>query len=404
MELGTKVRELREKFCYSQDDLAAYLKTSRATVAQMELGNRVIDSVTLEIIADFFGCDPLVFFKEKQTDGDPVAILFRANADLNTNSELKQCVADCLKLGRESRNLREILKIEGNPLTTASYILKPPASKWEAKEQGRRIAGQERSRLNLGHQPITDVIKLIESQGILIGQEKMPDDISGFTIADKTRGLFIFVNSNHPGVRIRFSLVHEYCHAILDTERPVSVSHLSKNTDLLEVRANAFAAHFLVPDDICRDKVHELGKGFPSRDEESVYDENESLAIHKRNIRSEQSIQLFEVAGMSMWFGVSIPTMLYRLKNTNLLSNDELDRLLKENHGPYGNHLRVLMKETVIETVFQTTDTFRINVFNMALEALRRNEISTGKCMEIASLTGVKADRAFAIIQDIYSP
>ena len=50
MELGTKVRDLREKFCYSQDDLAAYLKTSRATVAQMELGNRNIDSVTLETI------------------------------------------------------------------------------------------------------------------------------------------------------------------------------------------------------------------------------------------------------------------------------------------------------------------------------------------------------------------
>jgi Zn-dependent peptidase ImmA (M78 family)/DNA-binding XRE family transcriptional regulator len=403
MEIGKKIRELREKFCYSQDDLATYLKTSRATVAQMELGNRVVDSVTLNKIADFLGCDPLVFFQEEQTLSDPAAILFRANSGLNMHMELKEYVAKCRKLGRESINLREILKIETDFLTRPSYTLKTPASKWEAKEQGQRVAEQERRRLELGNQPVIDIIKLIESQGILVGQEEMPDDISGFTITDKEAGLFIFVNTDHSGVRKRFSLVHEYCHAIVDAERPVSISYTSKHSELLEVRANAFAAHFLVPTDICRDKVHEIGKGFPSREEASVYNESESLEIHKRNIRSEQSIQLFEAGGMALWFGVSILTMLYRLKNTGFLSNNQLDLLLQEEKGPYGFHLRTLMKKRESETIFQSTDLFRMKIFNMALEALRRNEISTRKCIEIAKLASINTEEAFSIIQDYNS-
>lgn len=401
--LGNKVRELREKYCYSQDDLANYLKTSRATVAQMELGNRVIDSVTLEKISDFFGCDPLVFFKEEQSLSNPAAILFRANSDLNMHIELKKCVAKCRTLGRESINLREILKIDTDPLTIPSYTLKPPSSKWEAKDQGQRIAEQERRRLELGHQPVTDIIKLIESQGILVGQEKMPNDISGFTITDKDAGLFIFINSKHPGVRKRFSLVHEYCHAIVDTDKSFSISYTSKHAELLEVRANAFAAHFLVPTDICRDKVHEIGKGFPSRDETSVYNESEPLEIHKRNIRSEQSIQLYEVGAMALWFGVSILTMLYRLKNTGFLTNNELDTLIKEENGPFGTHLKSIMKKEETDTIFKSTNLFRINIFNMAIEAFRRNEISTGKCIEIAKLAGINTEEAFSIIQDYNS-
>ncbi len=397
--LGNKVRELREKFCYSQDDLAIYLKTSRATVAQMELGNRDIDSVTLEKISDFFGCDPLVFLDKKEPSSDPAEILFRANSDLSNRIELKKCVAKCRKLGRESKNLREILKIDTTPLTRPSYRLKSPASKWEAKDQGQRIAEQERRRLELGHQPVTAIIKLIESQGILVGQEQMPNDISGFTITDKNAGLFIFINSGHPSVRKRFSLIHEYCHAIVDTDKSFSISYTSKHAELLEVRANAFAAHFLVPSDICRDKVHEIGKGFPSRDEVSVYNENEPLEIHKRNLRSEQSIQLYEVGTMALWFGVSILTMLYRLKNTNFLSSNELDTLLKEESSPLGTHLKSIMKKEETDTIFKSTDLFRMNIFNMALEALRRNEISTGKCIEVAKLAGINSETAFSVIQ-----
>lgn len=95
--------------------------------------------------------------------------------------------------------------------------------------------------------------------------------------------------------------------------------------------------------------------------------------------------------------------MLYRIKNTGFLSADELDRLLNKNQGSFGDHLCTIMKRTEVDTAFPATDAFRIWVLNMALEAFRWNEISTGKCIELASLTSINTEEALTIIQDCNS-
>lgn len=386
IELGKRIREFRKKSGNTQDDLAEWLGLSRSSVAQMELGNRDVDSVELERIADFFGCDPLAFFKDEPVLVDSIAVLFRANADLEESTELRHCVSGCMKLGREVANLRDILDIETETNPGILYELRAPQNKWDAVEQGNRIAEQERRRLELGHLPVTDLVKLIESQGICTGQHKMPPDVSGFTILDRTGGYFIFVNENHRGVRKRFSFAHEYGHVIMDSDRSVSVSRLSKSSELLEVRANAFAACFLVPEEGCQGMIRKLGKGAPSREEISVYDGEGSLTIQKRNIRSEQSIQLYDAARLAYYFGVSLRSMLYRLKNLNYLTKTELDEKLQDEAGFAGTHLRNLMMEKDICNRLDEPDLFRLTVFNLALEAYKRSEISKGKCLELTRL------------------
>lgn len=389
IELGKRIQEFRKRFGNTQDDLAKWLDLSRASIAQMELGNRDVDSVELERIADFFGCSPLAFFKDEPVPVDALRILFRANADLQDNTELRVCVSNCLKLGREVSNLREILDIESGLDPTILYELKVPANKWEAVEQGNRIAEQERRRLEMGHLPITDLVKLIESQGICTGQYEMPPDVSGFTLLEKTSGAFIFVDEEHPGVRKRFSFAHEYGHVIMDSGRAVSVSRISESDDLLEVRANAFAASFLMPSEGCQMMIRKLGKGAPSREEVSVYDGEDSLTIQKRNIRSEQSIQLYDAARMAFYFGVSIRSMLYRLKNLDYMTRAELDEKLREETGYAGTHLRHLMMEKDTNDRLDEPDLFRLTVLNLAFEAYRRSEISRGKCLELVRLARI---------------
>lgn len=398
IELGKRICEFRKKFGNTQDDLAEWLGLSRASVAQMELGNRDVDSVELERIADFFGCDPLAFFKDEPVPVDAISILFRANTDLEESTELRQCVSWCLKLGREVLNLRDILDIEVDANSGILYELSTPRNKWDAVEQGNRIAKQERRRLELGHLPVTDLVKLIESQGICTGQHVMPEDVSGFTILDRAGGSFIFINRENPGVRKRFSFAHEYGHVIMDSDRSVSVSRLSKSSDLLEVRANAFAACFLVPEEGCHEMIRKLGKGAPSREEVSVYDGEDSLTIQKRNTRSEQSIQLYDTARMAFYFGVSIRSMLYRLKNLDYLTKCELEENLQNEAGFAGSHLRHLMMEKDIYDRLDEPDLFRLTVFNLALEAYRRSEISKGKCLELARLARIDEDDILPIL------
>lgn len=53
-KLGTRLKELREKGGYSQQQLADYLHLSRSTIEMYEHGKRDPNTETKEAIADFF--------------------------------------------------------------------------------------------------------------------------------------------------------------------------------------------------------------------------------------------------------------------------------------------------------------------------------------------------------------
>ncbi len=391
-ELGKRVSEFRRKFGNTQEDLAKWLGVSRAGIAQMEAGDKEIDSIVLERIADFFGCSPLAFFEDESVTADAFSILFRANADLQDSTELRECVSDCLKLGREVTGLKKILDIESGFCLPILYEMNTPANKWEAVEQGNRIAEQERKRLDLGDLPVTNLVMHLENLGICTGEHEMPSDVSGFTMLDSASGAFIFVNRNNTGVRKRFSYAHEYGHVVMDSGRAVSVSRISESDSLLEVRANAFAASFLMPSEGCHRMIRQFGKGASAREEVTVYDGEDSLTVNKRNIKSDQAIQLYDAARLAFYFSVSLRSMIYRLKNLKYISRLELEHLLEEEAGFGGVHYRNLMRENDQQNRLDEPDLFGFTVSSLSLEAYRRGEISKGKCIEIHRLARIKDD------------
>ena len=60
-------------------------------------------------------------------------------------------------------------------------------------------------------------------------------------------GLGILVNAAHSRARKRFSYAHEFAHALMDREAEITVSSAENASQLIEKRANAFAAAFLMP-------------------------------------------------------------------------------------------------------------------------------------------------------------
>jgi len=211
-------------------------------------------------------------------------------------------------------------------------------------------------------------------------------------------GAFIFVNKKNIGVRKRFSYAHEYGHVIMDSERAVSVSRISDSDSLLEVRANSFAASFLIPDEGCHEMIRKFGKGASAREEVSVYDGEDSVTIKRRNVKSEQSIQLYDAARLAFYFGVSLRSMIFRLKNLNYISRTELENLLQEESGSAGMHFKSIMKENDKDNRLNEPDLFGIAVNSLALEAYRRNEISRGKCLELNRLAGINDDDVVPIL------
>lgn len=97
--------------------------------------------------------------------------------------------------------------------------------------------------------------------------------------------------------------------------------------DLLEARANAFAAGFRMPEDGVRQFVESLGKGKASRTYAELFDEAGSLIVEGCTDPGSQVIQVYDVVQLAHHFGVSRTAALFRLRNLRLVTDAEFQHL-----------------------------------------------------------------------------
>jgi len=403
-QLAHRLREAREAAGLTQADVARRLGLSRSSVAQMELGQRGIGGLELDQLARIFGRDIGDFFRAEFRPEESLVAFFRAQARDAEDDRLSEAVEQCVLLARELARLEEILKIEPPRSRTPAYSSDPLKTKWQAIGQGNQIAEEERRRLSLGDLPVGDLAELLESQGIRTALLDLPDDISGLVLMEPSLSFFVVANASHPMVRRRFSWAHEYAHVLLDRDRRGMVSRASEREELSEVRANAFAAAFLMPEDGVREFLADLGKGHASRKRWDVFDEAEVLAAEGRREPGSQKIQLYDVVLLAHHFGTSRLSTLYRLFNLNLISRPNLDRLLEEEHGNRGKHLERLLRldrsSSAEDQQAGVRDEFRTRFLTLALEAYRREAISKGKLRELAYLVDPAFEDLDQLLED----
>ncbi len=400
-ELGQRLKVARETCAMTQDSVAGHLGISRSTVAQMELGNRTVTGLELSKLAYLFGRDLRSFVADEAPDKeDAIVALFRLHPELATQEDVLAALRACMALGRELTNLERLLDIDRDLATVASYPLPLPRTKWEAVQQGERIALEERRRLGLGLAALPDVAELLEAQGVRTAQVTLPEDISGLTLIEPQIGFFVVANREHHILRRRFSYAHEYCHVLVDRAERGLVSRGQDRDELLEVRANAFAAGFLMPTDAVHEFIGALGKGRPSRMEADVFDEEAAVRARARSAPGSQEIQIYDVVQLAHHFGVSRAAACYRLKSAQLLKSTELDALLEHDRMGRGRELEKLLGLPEPDHQIQRNE-FRHRFLGLALEALRREEISRGKLIEVAAMVGVDATDVHQALEDL---
>jgi Zn-dependent peptidase ImmA (M78 family)/DNA-binding XRE family transcriptional regulator len=398
-ELGRRIRAAREACRLTQDEVAARLGVARPTIVQIEAGNRTVSSLELDRLAYLLGQDIRDFLADSFRGEHSLAALFRAQSEDIRKPEVLDALRDCIALGREITELERLVGVESGPASTAVYSLPEPATRWDAIQQGERLARDERRRLGLGSAPLPDVSELLETQGVRTGVLGLPSDVSGLTISDPNTGLFVVANRAHGIHRRRFSFAHEFGHVLVDRGQFGIVSRESKRDDLLEVRANAFAACFLMPEEGVRQFVANLGKGKPSRAYAQVFDEAESLSVEGRAEPGSQDLQLYDVVRLAHHFGVSRIAALYRLLNLGLLKEPDFKRLEELDEQGKGEHLaRRLGLQT--PKALESRDGLERRFLALALEAYRREEISKSKFKELTALAGLRSDQTRQLLTD----
>jgi Zn-dependent peptidase ImmA (M78 family)/DNA-binding XRE family transcriptional regulator len=388
-ELGKRLRAAREACSMTQEEVAHRLNLSRPTIAQIELGNRSVTSIELDQLAYLFGRDIREFLAEEFQEKDTVVALFRAHPEVSSQPEVMDTLRACLALGCEVTNLERLLELDHDLGTVAAYPLPAPRHKWEAVQQGERVAEEERRRLQLGLSPLANITEMLETQGVRTAQVDLPEDMSGLTLSDSRVGLFVMTNRKHHLLRRRYAYAHEYAHVLLDRARLGTISRAKDREDLLEVRANAFAANFFMPEEGGRQFVASLGKGAANRQQAEIFDEGGIVHVSYRVQPRSQDIQIYDVVQLAHYFGVSRLAALYRLRNLRLITEEELQRLKEQEEVGLGNTMAALLDvpEPDHEAV---RNEFRHRFLSLGLEALRRGEITRQKLDELSQMVHIE--------------
>ena len=396
-ELGRRLRVARDARGISQQAVADALGLPRTAITQMEAGNRSVSTLELAKLAELYLRPVSYFLQEgvRDEDEDVLVALHRAAPGLDSDPATHEEVVRYISLCRQGVALKRILgrsPRSGPP----NYEARLPRSSWEAVAQGEQTAVEERQRLGIGNAPIADVSELIASQGIWASGVGLPNDMSGVFLRHFSIGFSILVNSSHPRGRKRFSYAHEYAHALLDRDCNIAVSSTSNSSEMVERRANAFAAAFLMPRNGVYEALRGLDKGLPSRQEQTIFDvaSGGHMDAEFRSPARSQRINYKDITMFAHRFGVSYQAALYRLKSLRHISHAESRELLEQEE--FG---RQLLRELSIFRDFEEPEVrqypdreLRSEIAHLAIEAYRREEISRGRVLELSKTLGMKGD------------
>ena len=392
LELGLRLRAARTACGLTQEDVSRALGIARPAVVQLEKGARAVTSLELDRLAHLFGRDLREFLAESFDEQDVVTALFRADPDVLGQPPTLAAFRDCVALAREVRRLEILVGLD----SVATPVVYPDlrlTSRWEAVEQGERVAADERHRLDLGSGALPDVTDMLEEQGVRTAIVDLPEAVSGVTLADPASGLFVVVNRAHHVLRRRFSFAHEYAHVLLDRGRldrgqSGLVSRARDNETLPEIRANAFAAAFLLPADGVRECLTVWGRGQPSRPSSEIFDETGSVRAEGRLAPGSQRVRLRHVVQLAHRFGASRRACLYRLRNLGLITQAELDHFLGIEADGHGREIAAALGLPEPDHT-EARSWFRHRVVDLALEAWRREEISRGRVLDLLGRAGI---------------
>jgi Zn-dependent peptidase ImmA (M78 family)/DNA-binding XRE family transcriptional regulator len=399
-ELGRRLKVAREAVGLSQEDVATQIGISRGALAQFEAGVKAPNSLHLVRLAEIYRRELSELLAEQFDEAarDPLTALFRADVQLAGDRERASAVAECAKLCREYTNLETLLGIDQDRVYDVNYNTPPMRTRWDAIRQGERLAELERARLKLGEDPLTNLVELLEAQGVRFIELSLFESISGLFLSDSRYGQSIIVNDDHPPRRRVFSCAHEYCHVLVDRDRGGLVSRAENREELPEVRANAFAAAFLMPEGGVRAFVRRLGKGEQSRSQLRAYDEAAVVEGQRRRQPHSQDIQVYDVAHLAHHFGVSYETALYRLLNLKLVTEDERVELAQQKDAAAGI-MRFLGPEPDAKAPGHKP--FRHQLVLLAVEAFRQEVISRAKLGELCDLAQVEPEQFKALVATV---
>jgi Zn-dependent peptidase ImmA (M78 family) len=287
--MATRVREAMQATGLSQQSLATAIGLDPTAMSKSLSGKRRFTSLELAGISEVTGT----------AIGDLIGIAEddRVRLSARTQPEGNPALTSALRRVNEFLVVDEDLVDLGLD-TTASPL---PFGLRDGKPvpQGEALAEEARAWAGLEAEDIEELASFCESELMIdVAVEPLPDGLDGLSICRGDYRLAL-ISSTIPATRQRYTLAHEIGHLVAgDGDGMVVDENVFGASNIEEVRANAFAAAFLMPASSLRQAVGS--------------DEPSDQAIGRMLIR----------------YKVSLEALAFRLHNVGLVNAAGRDRIL----------------------------------------------------------------------------
>ena len=398
--IGQVLREARKSRGLTQAEIAPTLGVSRSSVAQMENGKRAVRAEDVERLALRYGCSTGELLSSEHHDGTPpedivLSELFAALPKLQED-EKHDSFARVLRIAQVLTSVESMLGFEAIANTLPSYAHTRPETSWHAARQGYRASEDERRRLALGEGPIRFVDELGTSMAIRTARARLPRGVNSVFVNSPKIGCLVLVDEDASVGRRRLNYAHGLAHALFDRHLPWRVCGTGAEMDFQEVRANAFAGGFLLPDHGVRRHLETLGKETLGRSGPavlSVYfegededDGNNNLRIDGRTRKGRHPITLSDLTLIAHYYGATRSLTAHRLRNLRLMSDEQIERLERMIDSDTGRNAR---KTLALKDVPYETDSLCSRLAALAAEARNRELIDDDTFNTFADVAGV---------------
>lgn len=329
--LATNLRKARENRGLSQAAVAKKLRLSRSLVAQIELANRPVTADELAKFAELYGMPALDLTETRVATDDPITVTLLNLApalikEFNMQGRIHGVLSELMAVS----HLEHLLERPAQPVAP-TYPLPPPRTLADAIRQGEETAEHERQRLGLRDAPLPELSDLCAAQGVPVFALELPDGLSGLSIRHTSVNRALVVNATHDALRQRLAIAHGYAHVVCEPMGTIRVCTKTNANELIERRAAAFSAAFLLPASGVVDMVRGLGKGEPSRKIQWTFDATteRSVRTEERSSPGSQVITYVDVAQIARRFGAAYRLTVSRLLGHGLIAEADSTRLLK---------------------------------------------------------------------------
>lgn len=372
-DLTQRLKTAREAVGLTQQQVADWLGVRRPAVAEIENGSRAVKSDELVRLASLYGRSlGWIAEGELRPHDSLAAALFRADShqDAALHREAAILAKRCAMVFDLERKFRAKVPVRAPEYSDSTAL----ADRSQSMIHGKQVAYQERARLGIGdNAPLRDPWGVVEDAGIRVFPLDLGDDhiIDGIFTRSAEGHACVGVNVGKWVFRQVFTVVHEYGHALMDSDLGGEACTTSKGWSQKgsryanrELRANQFAAVFLLPREALLWFLESRGK------------------LRGRAARPyADNLSAIEIVRAQDHFGASGDMILWRLQNERLIDAAERKQLKEE----VNRHGTVALARSLGYDFRRFAQPF-YRAHEVALRAYAAGDISLGGAAEIFGL------------------